>query len=118
MGRNGARGEPWVTLTPPECTGTLVLLVDAAIDGSAPSTEALARIARTAWAIAENHLRHQDRVGLLALVGGTIVLDPRSDDEDAGSCSTHCCPSAPWPRIDGSVLGGAAVPMFPPTPMS
>ncbi len=70
-------GEPWVTVHHPERTGTLVLLVDAAVDGSAPSTEALARIARSAWAIAENHLRHQDRVGLLALVGGTIWLDPR-----------------------------------------
>ncbi len=71
-------GEPWVTVHHPERTGTLVLLVDAAVDGSAPSTEALARTARTAWAIAENHLRHQDRVGLLVLVGGTIWLDPRS----------------------------------------
>ena len=70
-------GEPWVSVHHPERTGTLVLLVDAAIDGSAPSNEALARTARTAWAVAENHLRHQDRVGLLALVGGTIWLDPR-----------------------------------------
>ncbi len=69
-------GEPWVIVRHPERTGTVVLLLDASIDGSASAAEALARAARAAWAVAEVHLRAQDRVGLVADGRTTAWLPP------------------------------------------
>jgi uncharacterized protein (DUF58 family) len=69
-------GEPWVIVRHPERTGTVVLLIDATVDGSASSTEALARAARAAWAVADVHLRAQDRVGLVASGRTTAWLPP------------------------------------------
>lgn len=69
-------GAPWVVVRHPERTGTVVLLLDANVDGSAAMGEALARIARAAWAVAEVHLHAQDRVGLLAQGRATAWLPP------------------------------------------
>lgn len=71
-------GEPWVIVRHPERTGTVVLLIDVAVDGSASSTEALARTARAAWAVADVHLQAQDRVGLVASGRTTAWLPPAS----------------------------------------
>ena len=71
-------GEPWVIVRHPERTGTVVLLIDVAVDGSASSTEALARTARAAWAVADVHLQAQDRVGLVANGRTTAWLPPAS----------------------------------------
>ena len=68
-------GEPWVIEHHPERTGTLVLLLDAFFDTSTGGTEALARAARAAWALAAAHLKAQDRVGLLT-TGRTVVWLP------------------------------------------
>jgi uncharacterized protein (DUF58 family) len=69
-------GSPWVIVRHPERTGTVVLLLDGDLDGSAASTAALARAARAAWAVAEVHLRAQDRVGLYASGNATVWLPP------------------------------------------
>ena len=69
-------GAPWVIVRHPERTGTVVLLLDGAVDGSAASTAALARAARAAWAVAEVHLRAQDRVGLHTSGTATVWLPP------------------------------------------
>ncbi len=71
-------GEPWVIVRHPERTGTVVLVLDVTVDGSASSTEALARSARAAWAVAEVHLQAQDRVGLVASGRTTAWLPPSS----------------------------------------
>ena len=71
-------GEPWVVVRHPERTGTVVLLIDVTVDGSASSSEALARTARAAWAVAEVHLQAQDRVGLVASGRATAWLPPAS----------------------------------------
>jgi uncharacterized protein (DUF58 family) len=72
------RGEPWVIVRHPERTGTVVLLLDTYFDTSIPGTEALARTARAAWAVAAAHLRAQDRVGLLCEGRAVAWLPPRS----------------------------------------
>lgn len=59
-------GEPWVIVHHPERTGTVLLLLDAFFTTERGGTEAMARAARAAWAVASIHLRAQDRVGLLA----------------------------------------------------
>lgn len=64
--------EPWVTVHHPERTGTVLLLLDAFFTKERKSTEALARAARAAWAVASLHLKAQDRVGLLAY-GRTVA---------------------------------------------
>jgi len=69
-------GSPWVIARHPERTGTVVLLLDGALDGSTAATEALARAARAAWAVAEVHLRAQDRVGLHTSGTATVWLPP------------------------------------------
>jgi len=69
-------GEPWVVVHHPERTGTLLLLLDTFLDGSETGTEALARAARAAWAVASAHLRAGDRVGLLASGRVTAWLAP------------------------------------------
>jgi uncharacterized protein (DUF58 family) len=68
-------GKPWVIVHHPERTGTLLLLLDASFDTSTASTEALARAARAAWAVAAEHLLAQDRVGLLT-IGKTVAWLP------------------------------------------
>lgn len=70
-------GEPWVRVNHPERTGTVVLVLDAALREEERSTEALARSARSAWAVASVHLRAQDRVGLLARGRTAAWLPPR-----------------------------------------
>jgi len=70
-------GEPWVTVRHSERTGTVLLFLDAVFGDERGSTEALARAARAAWAVASAHLRAQDRVGLLARGRTTAWLTPR-----------------------------------------
>jgi uncharacterized protein (DUF58 family) len=69
-------GAPWVIVRHPERTGTVVVLLDASVDDSATGAEGLARAARAAWAVAEVHLRAQDRVGLLTGGRTTTWLPP------------------------------------------
>jgi uncharacterized protein (DUF58 family) len=71
-------GKPWVVVHHPERTGTVLLLLDAFFSSDATGTEALARAARAAWAVASAHLRAQDRVGLLAHGRSITWLPPRS----------------------------------------
>ncbi len=75
-GTSARLGEPWVTVRHPERTGTVLLVLDAFF-GEQWSTEALARAARAAWAVASVHLRAQDRVGLLAQGRTAAWLPPR-----------------------------------------
>lgn len=70
-------GAPWVTVRHSERTGTVLLLLDAVFSDERSSTEALARAARAAWAVASVHLRAQDRVGLLARGRTTAWLPPQ-----------------------------------------
>lgn len=70
-------GEPWVTVHHLERTGTVLLLLDAFFSHQVISTQALARAARAAWAVASVHFRAQDRVGLLAEGRTTAWLPPR-----------------------------------------
>ena len=70
-------GTPWVTVNHSERTGTVLLLLDAFFSEEQRSTEALARAARAAWAVASVHLKVQDRVGLLARGRTTAWLPPR-----------------------------------------
>jgi uncharacterized protein (DUF58 family) len=75
-GTSARLGVPWVRVNHPERTGTVVLLLDA-VFGGAQGSEALARAARAAWAVASMHLRAQDRVGLLARGRTAAWLPPR-----------------------------------------
>jgi len=70
-------GAPWVTVRHSERTGTVLLFLDAVFSDERSSTEALARAARAAWAVASVHLRAQDRVGLLARGRTTAWLPPQ-----------------------------------------
>ncbi|HEX6363632.1 MAG TPA: DUF58 domain-containing protein [Albitalea sp.] len=70
-------GEMWVTVHHPERTGTVLLLLDAFFGDDPRSTEALARAARAAWAVASLHLSAQDRVGLLSRGRTVAWLPPR-----------------------------------------
>ncbi len=76
-GTSARLGTPWVTVRHPERTGTVLLFLDAVFSGEPRSMEALARVARAAWALASVHLRAQDRVGLLAQGRTTAWLPPR-----------------------------------------
>jgi len=62
----------------PELSGDVVIAVDAFADGSAASTEALARAARVAWAMADLHLAANDRVGLAGIGGRIEWLPPEA----------------------------------------
>ncbi|MEQ9401170.1 MAG: DUF58 domain-containing protein [Longimicrobiales bacterium] len=70
-------GAPWVRVSHPERTGTVLLALDAVFGEEVESMEALARAARTAWTVASAHLRAQDRVGLLAQGRTAAWLPPR-----------------------------------------
>lgn len=70
-------GAPWITVRHSERTGTVLLLLDAVYGDQLWSTEALARAARAAWAVASVHLRAQDRVGLRARGRSTAWLPPQ-----------------------------------------
>ena len=70
-------GSPWVKTHHPERTGVVLLLLDSFITDEQKSTEALARAARAAWAVASVHLRAQDRVGLLASGRTAAWVPPR-----------------------------------------
>jgi uncharacterized protein (DUF58 family) len=72
------RRKPLVNAHHPELSGDVVIALDAFADGSTGSTEALARAARAAWALASIHLRSNDRVGLVGLGGSTRWLAPAS----------------------------------------
>lgn len=76
-GTSARLGAPWVTVHHPERTGTVLLVLETVFGGEARSTEALARAARAAWAVASAHLRAQDRVGLLAQGRTAAWLPPR-----------------------------------------
>lgn len=76
-GTSARLGTPWVRVSHPERTGTVVLVLDAVFTAEERSAEALARAARAAWAIASVHLRAQDRVGLLARGRTAAWLPPR-----------------------------------------
>jgi uncharacterized protein (DUF58 family) len=65
-GTSARLGEPWVIVHHPERTGTVLLLLDAFHTDDPAESQALARSARAAWAVASSHLRAQDRVGILA----------------------------------------------------
>jgi uncharacterized protein (DUF58 family) len=95
-------GEPWVAVHRSERTGTVLLLLDTVFSNEPRSIEALARAARAAWAVAQLHLRAQDRVGLLAR-GRTIAwLTPRSGRR------------ARWLLLEGLLaIGGAAEDPWP-----
>ena len=75
-GTSARLGLPWVRVNHPERTGTVVILLDA-VFSDVQRTDALARAARAAWAVASMHLRAQDRVGLLARGRTTAWLPPR-----------------------------------------
>ncbi len=75
-GTSARLGIPWVRVNHPERTGTVVILLDAMFS-DVQRTDALARAARAAWAVASMHLRAQDRVGLLARGRTTAWLPPR-----------------------------------------
>ena len=70
-------GAPWVTVHHPERTGTVLLLLDAFFMNETEGNEALARAARSAWAIASIHLAVQDRVGLLATGRAAAWVSPQ-----------------------------------------
>jgi len=90
-------GAPWVRVHHPERTGTVLMLFDAFWGDEPGSAEALARAARTTWAVASVHLRVQDRVGLLALGHTAAWLAPRGGRR------------ARWQLIDTLLMvGGAA----------
>jgi len=76
-GTSARLGTPWVRVSHPERTGTVVLFLDAFFSELQATTEALARAARAAWAVASVHLRAQDRVGLLAQGRTAAWLPPR-----------------------------------------
>lgn len=75
-GATARHHRPYVNRHHPELAGEVMIVVDAFVDGSAYSTEALARAARAAWAIASIHLQANDRVGLVGLGGRTQWLQP------------------------------------------
>jgi uncharacterized protein (DUF58 family) len=90
-------GEPWVRVNHPERTGTVVIVLDAVFSDEIRSREALARVARAAWAVASVHLRAQDRVGLLARGRTAAWLPPRGG------------PRARWVLMEELLsVGGAA----------
>lgn len=76
-GTSARMGAPWVRVNHPERTGTVLILLDTVFTEQERSTEALARAARAAWAVASVHLRSQDRVGLLASGRTAAWLPPR-----------------------------------------
>ena len=96
-GTSARLGEPWVTVHHPERTGTLVLILDATFSDGSGRTEALARAARAAWAVAAVHLRAQDRVGFLATGRTAAWVSPQGGRR------------ARWVLIDELLtVGGAA----------
>ena len=76
-GTSARLGEPWVTVHHPERTGTVLLLLDTFFSEEQRGSEALARAARAAWAVASVHLRAQDRVGFLARGKTAAWVPPR-----------------------------------------
>ncbi len=76
------QGEPHVNRQHPERAGDVVILIDTFADGysenSAVGHEAMARMARGAWALAQVHLAAQDRVGFLAYGRVSSSLIPAS----------------------------------------
>lgn len=71
-------GSPWVAVRHSERTGTVLLLLDSFFSNDPNGTEALARAARAAWAVAAVHLKAQDRVGLLARGRTAAWLPPQA----------------------------------------
>jgi uncharacterized protein (DUF58 family) len=69
-------GRPFVNRYHPELSGDLVIAIDAFADESVASAEALARVARAAWALADLHLAANDRVGLAGIGGRVEWLPP------------------------------------------
>lgn len=75
-GATARHRRPFVNRRHPELSGEVVIALDTFVDGSTGSTEALARAARAAWAVASIHLQANDRVGLIGLGGRTQWLHP------------------------------------------
>lgn len=75
-GATARHRRPFVNRHHPELSGEVVIAIDAFADRSTGSTEALARAARAAWALASIHLQANDRVGLVGLGGRTQWLQP------------------------------------------
>lgn len=75
-GATARHRQPFVNRHHPERSADVVIVIDAFIDRSSGSTEALARAARAAWALASIHLQANDRVGLVGLGGRTQWLRP------------------------------------------
>ena len=76
-GTSARLGVPWVRVNHPERTGTVVLLLDTVFSEGEGKREALARAARTTWAVASMHLGAQDRVGIMARGRTSTWLPPR-----------------------------------------
>ncbi|MQA92845.1 MAG: DUF58 domain-containing protein [Gemmatimonas sp.] len=75
-GATARHRRPFVNRHHPEVSGDLLIAIDTFTDGSVSSTDALARAARAAWALASIHLQANDRVGLIGLGGRTQWLPP------------------------------------------
>ena len=76
-GTSARLGIPWVRVSHPERTGTVLIVLDTVFGQEDGEREALARAARATWAVASMHLRAQDRVGLLAQGRTAAWLPPR-----------------------------------------
>lgn len=90
-------GAPWVMVHHPERTGSVLLLLDGFQGGERARSEALARAARAAWAVASIHLRAQDRVGLLSQGPRPAWLPPQGGQR------------ARWMLLDALLTVGSAV---------
>jgi uncharacterized protein (DUF58 family) len=97
-GASARLGVPWVKVHHPERTATVLLLLDAFTGEGPLGVETLARAARASWAVAEVHLRAQDRVGILAQGRAAAWVPPRGGRR------------AQWLLLDELLaVGGAAV---------
>lgn len=96
--------QPFVNKHHPDLAGDVLIAIDAFDDGSEVSTEALAKAARVAWALASIHLRGNDRVGLAGLGGSTQWLPP------AGGRLARYQLLETLLRIGGEAADGVAIP--------
>jgi uncharacterized protein (DUF58 family) len=96
--------KPFVNKHHPDLAGDVLIAIDAFDDGSEVSTEALAKAARVAWALASIHLRGNDRVGLAGLGGSTQWLAP------AGGRLAQYQLLETLLRIGGEAADGVAIP--------
>jgi uncharacterized protein (DUF58 family) len=69
-------GQPWVAEHHPQRTGTVVVLLDTAGEGTGPGVPGFDRLASTTWSLVSAHLRVGDRVGLLGAGPSVTWLPP------------------------------------------